>query len=273
MVKKLFKHEIKAYLRVMLPVYICLFGVALLGRIIQFFENDNTIYSLVNGSSIFVYVVAILVCFGFSSFFSVVRFYKNLFTGEGYLTFTLPFTPTQHLIVKLLTAILFNFLSAIVAFISFMIFTFGDVLNEVIKAITYLFGKAMETFAFNEWLHTLLYSLEFSVILFLAASYGILLYYVCIAIGQISKKNKILCAVGVYFAYYFVTQILGTVFGIVLTSIADSPLMEKIGDFIIVHPLASIHIVFCAIIVVEAVISFVLFQITRKIMTKKLNLE
>ena len=102
MVKKLFKHEIKAYLRIMIPVYVCLLAVALLGRVIQFFEADTFIYSFVNGSSIFVYVVAIIACFGFSSVFSIVRFYKNLFTDEGYLTFTLPVKISQILNSKII---------------------------------------------------------------------------------------------------------------------------------------------------------------------------
>ncbi|MBE6761098.1 MAG: hypothetical protein E7551_02310 [Ruminococcaceae bacterium] len=273
MVKKLFKHEINAYLRVMLPVYICLGGVALLGRLIQLFEADTTIYALVNGSSIFVYVISILVCFGFSTFFSVVRFYKNLFTGEGYLTFTLPVTPTQHLLVKLLTSILFNFISTIAVWISFMIFTVGDVLNEVTKAFTYLCGKAVQTFAFDEWLHLSLYLLEFLVCIFLGACSGVLLYYVCIAIGQLSRKNRALCAVGVYFGYYFITQIIGTVLGVLLTVFATSPVMEKIGEFIEAHTTSFIHILLCSVIIIEVVISFVFFHITRKIMTKKLNLE
>lgn len=273
MVKKLFKHEIKAYLRIMIPVYICLLAVALLGRVIQFFEADTIIYSFVNGSSIFVYVVAILVCFGFSSVFSIVRFYKNLFTGEGYLTFTLPVTPTQHLWVKLLTSLLFGFFSFIVTMVSIMVITAGDVLGEIAKATAYLLGKVVERLTLEGWFHGLAYFLEGIILLFLTSCSGILLYYACIAIGQLSKKNRVLCAVGVYFGYYFITQIIGTVLGVAFTYMATTPVMDRIAEFISAHPIAFIHIILCAAIIFAAAISFVFFYITRRIMTKKLNLE
>ena len=269
MVKKLFKHEINAYLRIMLPVYGCLMIVAILGRFIQLFEADTTVYAVINGSSIFAYVVGVLICFGFSTFFSVVRFYKNLFTGEGYLTFTLPATPTQHLWVKLLTSLLFGFTSFIVVILSLMVIMAGDVFNEVTKALVYMAKIFIPKIGFHIWL----YLLEAVILLILTASFGVLLYYTCISIGQLSKKNRILCAVGVYIGYYFITQILGTIFMVVMTFFATTPFMEAIARFAVDHTYAFIHIILCILIVLTAVMSLVCFIITRHIMTKKLNLE
>ena len=269
MVKKLFKHEINAYLRIMLPVYGCLMIVAILGRFIQLFEADTTVYAVINGSSIFAYVVGVLICFGFSTFFSVVRFYKNLFTGEGYLTFTLPATPTQHLWVKLLTSLLFGFTSFIVVILSLMVIIAGDVFNEVTKALVYMAKIFIPKIGFHIWL----YLLEAVILLILTASFGVLLYYTCISIGQLSKKNRVLCAVGVYIGYYFITQILGTIFMVVMTFFATTPFMEAIARFAVDHTYAFIHIILCILIVLTAVMSLVCFIITRHIMTKKLNLE
>ena len=86
----------------------------------------------------------------------------------------------------------------------------------------------------------------------------------------IEKTGKILYN---YFGYYFITQIISTIFGVLMVFVADSPLMEKIGEFISAHPVAFIHILLCTSIVFAAAISFVFFYITRRIMTKKLNLE
>ena len=269
MVKKLFKHEINAYLRIMLPVYGCLMIVAILGRFIQLFEADTTVYAVINGSSIFAYVVGVLICFGFSTFFSVVRFYKNLFTGEGYLTFTLPATPTQHLWVKLLTSLLFGFTSLIVVILSLMVIMAGDVFNEVTKALVYMAKIFIPKIGFHIWL----YLLEGVILLILTASFGVLLYYTCISIGQLSKKNRVLCAVGVYIGYYFITQILGTIFMVVMTFLATTPFMEAIARFAVDHTYAFIHIILCILIVFTAVMSLVCFIITRHVMTKKLNLE
>ncbi len=269
MVKKLFKHEINAYLRIMLPVYGCLMIVAILGRFIQLFETDTTAYGIINGSSIFAYVVGVLICFGFSTIFSVVRFYKNLFTGEGYLTFTLPATPTQHLLVKLLTSLLFGFASFIVVILSLMTIMAGDAFNEVIKALAYMAKIYIPKIGFHIWF----YLLEAVILLILMASFGYLLYYTCISIGQLSKKNRILCAVGVYIGYYFITQILGTIFIVIMTFLATTPLLTAIAQFAANHTYAFIHIILCILIVLTAVMALVCFVITRHIMTKKLNLE
>ena len=55
MVKKLYKYEFLALLRTLLPVYVALFGVALLSRFLQIFENKSVAYAIVFGSSCFAY--------------------------------------------------------------------------------------------------------------------------------------------------------------------------------------------------------------------------
>ncbi len=141
MVKKLFKHECLYYLRVLLPVYIILLAVAALGRGVQFFENDSTIYGIIQGSTIFVFVVALVAAFAAALVMGVLRYYRNMFTAEGYLTLTLPATPTQHLLVKMLTATLFQLITMVVMALAAAVIMAGDVLTEVVKAGVYQVGS------------------------------------------------------------------------------------------------------------------------------------
>ena len=62
MVKKLYKHELLAWLRVLTIIFGIVLGVSVMHRIIQFFENDSMYYSIVNGSVSFMYMIALLVC-------------------------------------------------------------------------------------------------------------------------------------------------------------------------------------------------------------------
>lgn len=246
MVKKLFKYEFLSYIRVLAPVYIAMLGVAALGRILMIFENDTTSSDLLIGSSIFMYVATVLVAFGFVSIYAVVRFYKNMFSGEGYLTLTLPATADEHIWAKLLSAVLFNFISVVAFVVSFAIFAAGDVFKEVVEAALYLIKDA-------EWY----YILEFALSVVVGMVSNLLLYYACLSIGQLFKKNRIAGAIGIYFAYNLALQILST--------IALAILADYIGDVL--------EFILQRNYILSGIMAVAFFFITRHIITNKLNLE
>lgn len=269
MVKKLFKHEIFAYLRTVIPLYIALLGVALCGRIIQFFENDSIAFDIIMGASVTVYAVTAIATLLLTFVFVVVRFYKNMYTGEGYLTFTLPVTVSQHITVKLFVALLFQFLSIIGVLLSVAVITFGELFTEIIKALSYLIKMFTENMGYHLWL----FAIEFLVALVFLFIYEYMVYYTCISIGQLSRKNRIISAIGVYFAYYIITQIIGTIIVVLVTLLENSSIVENVIQFIERHHYATAHIVACGAILFMSIISAVLFFVNRSIMTKKLNLE
>ena len=55
MVKKLFKHEFLAYIRVMGIVYLILLAMATAGRIIWLFESDTIAFGIIGTFSIITY--------------------------------------------------------------------------------------------------------------------------------------------------------------------------------------------------------------------------
>ena len=103
MVKKLFKHEILAYFRMLMPVYIILCLTATMSRILQFFEESaiSGIYETVFGSTIIIYFISVAAALMLPTIFIIVRFYKNMYSAEGYLTHTLPVTVDAHILIKL----------------------------------------------------------------------------------------------------------------------------------------------------------------------------
>ncbi len=269
MVKKLFKHEIFAWLRVWTPMQIILLAVATFGRIWQFFENDSTAYSIIFGSAVALYVVAIIASIGLVTVFDVVRFYKNLFSREGYLSFTLPVTPAQHIWVKLLTAGLFSVLSVVVVVLSFGIFTAGDLFVEIMKALAYLIKQIPPTMG----THLIFYIIEFVLMMAVAVLGGSLLYYACIALGQTFKKNRVIGAVGVYFIYYIINQVISTILTIIFMLLAETDFFMAIGRFIEANPYETGHIALCGGLVFSVALSALYFVITHTVMRKKLNLE
>lgn len=277
MVKKLFKHEIAYYLRSMLPIYGILLAIAAVGRIIQFFEADNTLYNTLNTISILTYVVGIIAVFAMTMVFTITRYYRNLFTSEGYLSFTLPVTPTQHILTKLSTAVIVHTASLIVVLISVCIITAGDVLIEVGNAIRYIIDLIPErlTFTFKEttvaqWqVNIWLFAAEFILLLIAAVIYQMLLFYGCITVGQMSHKNRVLAAVGVYFGYYLATQAIGTVLVIVSQFLP----WEDLSLIFLDAPIGCIHSLLIGYTLLNLLIATALFFVSRFIVHRRLNLE
>lgn len=269
MVKKLFKHELLAYARVLLPIYGIVLGIAAISRLIQAFETDSILFDILNGSAVFAFVVSATVCLVAASIFSIVRFYKNLFTGEGYLTFTLPVTTNQHLWVKLLAALVWDTASLITALLSVCIITAGDVFAEITKAIAYLWEQIPEQIGG----HLVFYILEFLCILLFATVYEHLLIYTCISAGQLFRKNRILAAVGVYYGLYIVMQVISTVVTVCITILGEAGVFDPLGAFIEQHPLPTVHIVLCAAAVLSAGGAAICYAVTHHILSRRLNLE
>ncbi len=270
MVKKLFKHEFLASLRLWLPMQIILLSVALFGRIIQFFERETTAYEIVFRSAILIYCLALFTSILLTLVFGIVRFYKNLFTHEGYLSFTLPITPNQHIWVKTVVSALSMIATLLVAFVSFMVFTCGEVFTEVMKAAGYLVKHFAEIFGTGNIVAYVLEGIAL-VLLYIAMMY--LLYYACIALGQTFKKNRIVGAVGVYFIYYAITQVFGTILVIACTFLADAGFFTAISNFIENCPEISVHIIMSFLLFWVALFTAIYFLVIRAVVRNKLNLE
>lgn len=265
MVKKLFKHEIHALWRSMAPVWGVLFGVSILGRFIQLFEQNTVVYDIISGSSIFFYIAALIACVVCPFIFAIIRFYRNLFSGEGYLTFTLPVTTGQHLWVKLTVAVMTELVTLIAAAVSVILVTFGDVTVEIGKAIWYIFKQCVEHWG----AHLPMYMVEVIVGIIVLFTVETLLFYCCICIGQQAKKNRALAAVGAYFGFYVIGQIIGTIILIMVTFMDWEPL----GIWVVEHPFATVHIALCGGIVLEVLLGTLFFTISYWLTSRRLNLE
>ncbi len=269
MVKKLFKHEFLALMRNLLPMYLILFGISALTRFVYIFEGNSTAFNILGRSSIIAMVVGCIVCLMMTAVNIITRFYKNLFSNEGYLSFTLPVSNSQHIGVKLITAVCFVVISIVVVLLSVCIATAGELTVEIFKAAGYLLGY----FSDNLDGHFVYYFIEVIILALLSIFNAVLLVYSCIALGQLSKKNRAISAVGMYFIYYFITQILGTIFLITLDSLADAKWVEDLLIWISDNQYETFHIVFIGSIVFVSLISGLYYWITHTIMKKKLNLE
>ena len=265
MVKKLYKHELNAYWRIALPMWGILLAVSLLGRVVQFFEFDHFVYDIVNTSSIVFYVIAVTVALVFPVVFAIIRFYKNLFTGEGYLSFTLPVTVSQHITVKVLGAVTVAALSFLVALTSLCVITAGDVLVELWKAGVYILNYLNDEIGAHLW-----WLMAEAVVLLLVLLVSQTLYYdTCISLGQLFRKNRVLAAVGVYFGFYIIAQVLSTIM-VIIAMFMD---WEGVTRWIVKHPFTTLHGGMCGLIVFGIAACVVEYLVTYLVIRRRLNLE
>lgn len=269
MVKKLFKHEYLAWLRIMPLIFGITLVVSGMLRLLMVFEHDSIYYNIVLGSAVFVFVVAVIATLISPFIFAIVRFYKNMFTGEGYLTHTLPVTAGNHLWTKLLTAISFDVAAVLVVMLSVLIVTSGEVLEEIWKAAGYLFAQIPQKYVGHVWA----WVAEYGVLMLLAAASSHLTIYLCICLGQLFRKNRVLAAVGVYFGLYMISQVISTVITIMFTFMGVSGVWEELLKWIEKNPVETIHIFFAGGIVLTAIGAALYFLICHTVIRKKLNLE
>ena len=122
----------------------------------------------------------------------VIRFYKNLFTKEGYLTFTLPVTSTQHILVKSTTAVLVQIVSIIAIMLSFYVFTFPKFKDKDIAAVFlgFVYVTVLLSYVFRVRSMTAGIFLSFFILI---SSWGndVFAYFVGSAIGRHKFSPKV----------------------------------------------------------------------------------
>ena len=271
MVKKLYKQEMIYYMRSLLPVCVILMGIAVMGGIIHIFESDHWTYSIIANSSLAAYVVSIIVSLVFVTIFIVIRYYKNMFTGEGYLTLTLPVTFEQHLTAKLLGAMTASIGTTIVIVISALVFLGREWIIEIFKAIDYFIDTS---FLINEFgIHFGFYIVEFVILAIAGLISEILNYYMCISLGQMFRKRRILGAIAIYYGLGLVVQVITTIASIVITIVVENMDLTAWDKWMEVHYKGAIHGCLIGGIVISLIISTIMFLVCRTVLKKRLNLE
>jgi hypothetical protein len=270
MVKKLLKHEFIYYGRsfgLFLPIVLV---IGLMTRVFRFFDNGNILTGIAAGSSILLLVVACFTLIMMSSIIGIVRFYKNLYTAEGYLTFTLPVTNAQHIFVKLLVSLACQAICLVTVLAAASIAMAGETFLQVVGSL----GAAIRMLGDQCGAGNLVgYVIEFGILLLLSVISNMLLYYACITVGQTAKKNRILMAVVAYFVYYVITQVISTVFSMVFMVLGMSGAMDSLTGWLTANFIPALHVILLVMILFCAAVSGLFWFITQTIMTKKLNLE
>lgn len=195
MLGKLMKYDLRSGIRTFALIWIGLAALAAINGLTLRIAFDGEIQSELANFIItvlpMVLLVALYVAMGiFMLVFIINRFYKGLLGDEGYLMFTLPVSVSEHIGSKLLTSMIFQIGSIVVAVLSGGLLlavlapaNLSDITAAVQDMTDYLTGNPLP--AGTGWVIA-----EFAVYMLCSIAVTILQIYTAISIGHLAKKNR-----------------------------------------------------------------------------------
>ncbi len=221
-------------------------------------------------ASFWVYTMAIMgIVYGMLIYHGI-RMYKTMYSDEGYLTHTLPVTPHQLIISKVLNAGIWNGLVSvgmslsIVVFMIVMFSSMGVMLPE--EANFQAVWSEMFTQLGVTWLDIVHMIISTILAMVIGPFTSMMTLFVSFAIGQLAPKFKAVLGVGVYFAIASVQSMiafgLGMVFSLGSTIVAS-----------VTNSMPSVTSNTDASLVISLIMLVGGYFVSRTIITKKLNLS
>ena len=281
MLGKLLFHEWKDSWKLMVilngaVVALSLAGIALnifTGSIdlLSAFESGGMLIVIIYGSYMMIYVLSIFALTVGSALYFYVRFYRNLYTDQGYLMHTLPVS--EHLLIcsKAVIAIIWSLIGTVVMAVgigSLMISFIGPMFYDEFPSIRDIYEQ-IDLADINPF-YLFVYA-------FLALTLGIGLVvfsvfkgYAAISIGQLASKNKVLASVGAFFGIQIVLSIVRNIITHSFMFIAIR--IDFRWDYLLDdNPMVFIYLIVANMVVYGLSVGF--YFITQLIMKNRLNLE
>ena len=277
MLGKLMKHEWLSTWKV--PTALCIYlGILTILGCTSFvsplWQSDNMVVQVIAGFSIFIYILSLIgICIAIFAYF-VVRFYRNMYTDEGYLMHTLPVKSWEHILTKGLTFFIWSLISVLAVFFSIFSIIFSAALS--VSGINWgdFFSQLQEFWPeimreFRAFWGT---SLATTIILCIVAAicqliFSILMIYGSISIGQTFNRHKVMAS---FIAYVCLNMVLSLV-----RSLLQIPLLlirtEQLDRFTSVSSILGPS--FWMNLVMNGIGIVVFYLITQIIMQKTLNLD
>ena len=210
------------------------------------------------------------------------RFYKNFFSDEGYLTFTLPVKRSHLLLSKLINSLIWSAMTFIVLLIGVIIvlaispdpegLANQSLLSYIIRSIGTF---ANEYFSFSGSWMLIPYAIETIVALILLSASSYLYMYFCITVASvIAKKHKILVAIAMVYGSSIVISFLQMILSISLPfwMISATGAMSNIPSPSNFELLGLVFLGLLLVCVIVGLVFWLMWTITLHCIERKLNL-
>lgn len=265
---KLLKHELRSYMKTFLPLWGAVLAMGLVnGLTWRATENSLAFFSGVLPKLV---LFALLLATGVLTLVLVLqRFFRGLLGSEGYLVFTLPLTRREILGAKLISAVITELLSGLVAIlcgvllISFInSFEGWSVFPEFLWDIIRIMKEKPE----QSWLTILLF-FELFLLLIFGMTEKTLHFYAAMALGHLGKNHRVALSVIAYVGLNAVGSSL-----LLRLGVHFSEQLLRLGSMLVESEAGACGLLGLVLLGL-LVVCGVLWTIARVILDKHLNLE
>ncbi len=276
MLTKLLKYDMKFSYRVMLFIYmaaIALSGFLSVTLLLSQTVEYISIFSLIS----FLPYMFSLFAVALSGFLVVaVRVYKNLYTDEGYLTFTLPVTSAQIIWSKVFLYGFWQITGMIVLLVSMALPVLtlaysqgvgGEIVGIIELVIDYLGFWARTVLNLDAQMIAVFFAVLFLEFVVMLISTPVVIVF-SFSVGQLANRYRLLATFGVYYVY---NLIMNTIFSIVESTFIVVESLLVPGTSVSFDITSFVHASLISL-TIDIVMVIFIFMISRHIMTKKLNL-
>ncbi len=214
MLGKLMKYEFKATWKLLVPMYIFLVVMSILAFFtvrLTFFEtmHNNELLELTSAFVLVAYIMSMFITIMATSIYLIYRFYKSVYSDEGYLLHTLPVDKHHIIISKTLVSFIWVVINSLIIYMS----------------IIFLFASNKEAFEGLKWALNIFIDIwnsydsvnAFTVFMTIVAVFvsiiaKILKITACISLGQLSPDHKVLVSFGIYYGIYVLQRIIAMIY-------------------------------------------------------------
>lgn len=148
------------------------------------------------------------------------RFYKSMYSEQGYLTHTLPVSPLSNLNARLITSIVWLLISGIILILSVGAISVAEEPNGFLNFIRSISYRELDQSAlYATGYHFPVLMLIILLLILASCCNALLLVYAALSLGQLASLHKIRAAIGIGIGLAFLEQITVTV---ILMHIPDS---------------------------------------------------
>ena len=224
-------------------------------------------------ATILLFYGALMCCGVGTSIYLAVRYYRSMYSNEGYLTHTLPVTPNQLLLSKMINFSIWELLSVICIVFNIMLFAAFIVLREVgYRSLFESFQEVlmeMQDILNSEYATGWELFMVLTIILILVGTVSkSLLYMGSVNIGQLWARHRVAGAILVYVGVTGAVQIVTQAAMIIFMTSA-----ERIGLLQDDYFFSFLNQVMAVSLLMQIVIGVVMYVGSLLILKKKVNLE
>lgn len=274
MLRKLLKYDFKSvfkywWIAAVSSLALCVIG----GGCINVFQIERDLPDVVDASAGLMFGISIFGLIAFlilSQILVFVRFYKNFFTDEGYLTFTLPVKRSSLLNSKLIMTVTASVATIITLAINVGVMLLVGFSEKIFTKVFWdnvitICKDLIEEFKF----YILVYAVEFIAIGILAISFSVLFVYCCITLASIiTKKARVVTAIGIYYGANMVFSFVMEIFVL----FGARGIVERLYEVPENSQYMMISFVLLGIIILIAVFCSIIYTLQYYMLDRKLNL-